>query len=72
MLDLGVLDKGLKLKAFARLTVSNHPFLKKIYEKINLSYFFFPESNFELERVSYIGTQLLKEIRLGLIGDPRL
>ena len=72
MLDLAVLDKGLKLKAFARLTVSNHPFLKKIYEKINLSYFFFPESNFELERVSYIGTQLLKEIRLGLIGDPRL
>ena len=33
---------------------------------------FFPKSKFALERMSYEGIRLLKELRLNLIGDDRL
>jgi hypothetical protein len=69
MLDLSMLDKSLKLKALARLSTSSHPFLRKIFEKINLSDFFYPKINFDLERMSHEGIKILKEIRLQLFRE---
>ena len=43
MLDVVDLDKGLKLKSIARLLETEHPFLKLIRNKIDLTDFFFPK-----------------------------
>ena len=72
MLDLSELDKSLKLRAVARLLESKHPFLEKVLEKVDLADHFFPKSKFALERLSYEGIRLLKELRQNLIGDDRL
>ena len=68
MLDLCLLDKGLKIKALARLNITNHPFLSKIVNKIELSDFFFPKANSSVDKVTSEGIKFLKEARHNLIG----
>ena len=72
MLDVAELDKSLKLKALARIVDSKHPFLMKVKENLKLDNFFAPTLKFNLERVSCRGVELLKEVRLALVGRPEL
>ena len=72
MLDLSSIDRSLKLKAFARLCTTNHPFLSKVYSRVDLTDYCYPKSNYELERVSKEAIRLLKEIRLSHVGLERL
>jgi len=72
MLDVAELDKGLKLRALARLLTSNHPFLTTVREGIDLRDFFAPKSSCNWEPISHMGVRLLGQIRKGYIGNPNL
>ena len=72
MLDLSMLDQSLKLRAFARLSESKHPFLSKVFDKMDMSDFFYPKSNFELEGIALRGLKLLGEARRKQIGKDQI
>ena len=72
MLDVSMLDKSLKLRALARLSTSNHPYLSRIFSRLDLSDHFHPKINFELERMSLEGVRLLRELRLKEIGSEKV
>ena len=73
MLDIVELDKGLKLRALGRLFVTEHPALKLIKNKLDLSDFFFPKlmaSN--IDSFVGLGLALLREDRQSLWGNVQL
>ena len=72
MLDVSELDASLKLRALGRLFTSNHPFLKLIREKLDLSNFFGPRCCVEVERVTIKGLDLLQKDRDKLWADSEL
>ena len=72
MLDVSELDKGLKLKAIARLFSSEHPFLKLIRNRIDFSDFFFPKCSQDIDNVSSEGVRLLKIARQDLLDQDSL
>ena len=72
MLDVTELDRSLKLKALARIVDSKHPFLFKIKENLRLDEFFAPTIKTDLERVSCRGVEILKELRIALVGKTEL
>jgi len=64
MLDIAELDKSLKLRALGRLTVSNHPFLRLIRDKIDFNDYIDPKLSISIERVANEGINLLKLDRI--------
>ena len=72
MLDIEELDKGLKLRALGRLFVTDHPALKLIKNKLDLSDFFFPKINANIDSFVAVGIELLKEDRQNLWSDVKL
>ena len=72
MLDLSDLDKGLKLKALARLFDTEHPFLKLIKQKIDFSDFFFPKCSHNVDGLSRDGVLALKSARQNLLNHNSL
>ena len=61
MLDVSALDKGIKLRALARIVESKHPFLKIIQEKIDWGDYFNPKIRQKVDGVSTEGIRILKE-----------
>ena len=72
MLDISELDKSLKLKALGRMLKSEHPFLKLVQNKLDLSDFFNPILSTEIEKVASVGIELIKGIRAGIWLEERL
>ena len=72
MLDLVDLDRSLKLKALARLSDSNHPFLVKVKEKLDLSDFFHPIVRLNAESITVVGSKLLKDLRSSYVGEESI
>ena len=72
MLDISELDKSLKLKALGRMLKSEHPFLKLVQNKLDLSDFFNPKLSTEIEKVASVGIELIKGIRAGIWLEERL
>ena len=72
MLDLVELDRSLKLKAMARLSDSNHPFLSKVKDNLDLTDFFHPSANLIEDKVSVAGIKALRELRASYIGEECL
>ena len=72
LLDLTNLDKGLKLKAFATIFDNQHPFLKLIRSKLDLSDFFHPKCLHKINGASIEGIKILKEARLNLLDCDNL
>ena len=67
MIDIEALDRSLKLKMLARLTVSTHPFLVAIMRKINLNEFFYPVSNQKMDKPINQAVSFLYEDRQHLL-----
>ena len=63
MLDIAQLDAGLKIKALGRLQTSEHPFMKLIKEKVNISEFFFPNCPINIDSVIESAVTVLKSHR---------
>ena len=63
MLDVSAVDKGIKLRALARIVESKHPFLKIIQEKIDWGDYFNPKIRQKVDGVSTEGIRILKEYR---------
>ena len=72
MLDVTELDASLKIKALGRLLASGHPFMTLIRGKLNLTKFFSPRCNVEVESVVTKGLSLLTIDRNKLWEDSRL
>ena len=63
MLDIIALDKGLKLRALARLFDTRHPFLALIRDKIDWEDYFHPISRQGSDGMSCEGIKILRELR---------
>ena len=72
MLDIVALDEGLKLRALGRLMVTEHPALKLIRERLDLSDFFFPKLEKNLDSYVEMGLALLMNDRQLLWENPML
>ena len=72
MLDVTELDASLRIKALGRLLASGHPFMTLIRGKLNLTKFFSPRCNVEVESVVTKGLSLLTIDRNKLWEDSRL
>jgi hypothetical protein len=67
MLDIEELDRSLKLRNLGRLLVTEHPMLKLIEQRINLSEFFFPKMNVPIDKFTEQGLDLLGSDRRNAI-----
>ena len=72
MLDAAELDSSLKLKALGRLLTTKHPFLMLIKDNINLSNFFEPKCNTEVDPITNGAEDLLRADRSKLWALPEL
>lgn len=63
MLDIGELDDALKLRALGLMLKSEHPFLKLLKGKINLTDFFDPKFEGRIDSFTARAVELLKEDR---------
>ena len=72
MLDAAELDSSLKLKALDRLLTTRHPFLLLIKDNINMSNFFDPKCNTEVDPVTSRAVYLLRADRAKLRALPDL
>ena len=65
MLDIVELDESLKIRALARILLTEHPFLKILKDKLNFSNFFNPHANFPklIEPIVDKGLELLSQDR---------
>ena len=72
MLDISVLDNGLKLRAVGRLLSTEHPGLKLVKEKLDLSDFFFPKIDKDIDNFTWQGLGLLGQDRQNLWDNPSL
>ena len=72
MLDIAELDASLKLRALGRLITSEHPFMQLIKSKVNLTNYFNPKCEIEVEGVVTKGIDLLKLDRGRLWERPEL
>ena len=66
MLDISLLDEGLKVKALGRLIDTCHPFLLLIKAKLALSDFFYPDCSTKVDPVISQAIASLKKYREGL------
>ena len=60
MLDVAKPDERLKLKALGRLMLTNHPFLRIIKAKLDLTSFFDPKVGLALDGMVNKGIEFLK------------
>ena len=72
MLDATELDASLKLRALGRLLNTRHPFLSLVKNKLDLSNFFVPTCNTNVDSVTSKAMQLLTADRAKLWNDPEL
>ena len=72
MLDISQLDEGLKVKPLGRLLDTNHPFLTLIKNRINMSHFFEPLCNVDIEPITNQALSCLTKYRDSLWKDIQL
>ena len=63
MLNVVSLDESLKLKSIGRMLTSRHSFIARIRGKCDLSCFFEPKCNVNVEPLTVMGIELLKKER---------
>jgi len=78
MLEIVELDAALKLKALVRMMSTNHPFLCRIRNRIDLEQFLYPAIEPDIDPVASEGVKILRADRLrqiesiGVINDRKL
>ena len=72
MLDISVLDEGLKVRALGRLLETNHPLLSLVKAGIDLSDFFNPKCSYNVDPVISQAVASLKKYRNNLWKDASL
>ena len=63
MLNIELLDDGLKMRSLGRLLESNHPFMCLLKSKVDLSDFFDPKISVSIDSIAEKGVLLLKRHR---------
>ena len=71
MLDIAELDKSLKLKAVGRMFASEHPYIKILRGKLDMTDFFEPKIEVKIDSVINKGLEVLRDAR-GLVWEDQL
>ena len=69
LIDIGQLDKALKIKAYGRLINTRHPFLGLIRNKVDMDCFFYSLCRTKIEPMSEASAGIVSSIRCGLWED---